>query len=1371
METAGTYVVVPFISGFFNVLIDRLAPEDMRNLLMGYGDASTAAELSQLRNSMIIVKRAANIAEEKQEIDGDVKRWLDDVKHALYDAENLLDTIGTEALRKRVQCETISGTVISSITSVVGGLAAALNPFHEGIDTRIRKVNQRFVGFSQLIDALGLRSDLEQSKKQSDDSRDTSYFIDESMTYGRASERDQIIKVLEDGAGVSESTERQIRLGKEAKEIVPLEHNICVIAIVGMAGIGKTTLAQLVYNHPTASRIFDLKAWIYVPERFDATYIIGETVRILDGTTSYERFNKDKLQLHQEKLREQVAGKRILIILDDIWEEILHDKWQKVLISLKPAAPGSTIIVTTRNEHIATNLHPKLTLCLDQLPDEDAWTLFKALAFGDPQAAPDENFETMGRKVVAKCGGLPLAIASLGRLLNRFRSNTKEWENVASSALWDSHPDVRKEILPALLLSFYYLDEPVKRCYAYCSIFPKNFQFDKENLVLLWMAEGFIQMPTSNSSKTVEDIGETYFDELKAHSFFQVSNSEQQYFVMHDLIHDLAVYVMGDFGLMLDPNFSINVSEKLRHLSYNQSKYDSDEKLKVNAHRLRTFLPVGSGAFSTDHSCCYYLSKSVLKSLEQFGCLRVLSLCGYKITHIPDSIGSLLLLRYLDFSFTNIEELPDSICDLSNLQTLLLRHCERLKKLPAMTKNLLHLRHLDIEGTKRLEEMPNDIGKLSCCQTLTGFVVSKDNKNSIRELGGFSQLRGSLCIYRLGNVVDEADIYQANLSGKAHLDGLALGLRGDASLPDNQHEKLIDASKPHIKLGRLAIGSYRGGKIPDWVGDKAYCNLEFLHLKSCSNCVKLPSLGQLPSLKHLIINDFEKLKTVGQEFYGQHNESLSPFKSLVTLEFVRLKQWKNWYRYGYGGEVEPFVCLEKLIVWDCEELEGDIPLRLPSLLALEIHNCNKLDGPLPDCLKLRKLDLRSCGKLDLTGLTKITTLTELSLCGTRRRLNETKRIANAKDALPFAKEALPLMTSLEKLTIYDDEERSNVTPGLGWHLPSSVRSVTITGHFIQEFHTFIENCTHLQYMCIKGLKCLIQFPPGQSRLLNYLEIDDCSRLEHSEIIDEGDFVGFESLHEVRISQSFSRELNRGLLAARNLTALSLSYCCYLSSLPTGMAAHFPCLQFLSIVDCPDFVKFPEDGLPPKLQTMEIKGCDHLAGLPNYISSCTSLERLSVCYCSSLISTVGSLPPYLKFLELGHLQNYAKWNLNQLTSLQELRILGDRSVESFPENDSLPNSLTILYIYRFPKLRSINCAELQRIPCLRELEIKYCQSLLLLCDGDLPQSLYRLTLRGCPKLASRCHKPDGHYVHMTSHITCLDLDDYEPYSEERLYNIF
>ncbi|XP_048495331.1 putative disease resistance RPP13-like protein 1 [Beta vulgaris subsp. vulgaris] len=1367
MEAVSTYAVVPFISGLFNVLLDRLAPQNMRESLMGH---STAHELSELRKSMLRVRRVINDAEQKQDTDPDVKNWVNEVKHAVYDAEDLLDEIHTETLRKRMESGN-SSQVISSITATFGRMVSVLDPFHQGTVSKIHIISKRFEGFSQLIDVLHLKSGLENPRVLSS-SRLTSSFVDESMICGRDSEKELFIQLLQDG--VPKTDER----GSLIKGSRFPEGSIRTFAIIGMPGIGKTTLAQLIFNDPRVDAIFDFKSWTCVPEVFDVIKIMKSILNLLLEPNQH----LEDLESNQTSLRKRVAKKRILIVLDDVWDEnMIVAGWQALLISLKSAAPGSTIIVTTSNEDIAKMLRPFYIHLLRELSHDDCWTLFRMHAFGDPCAAPEVKLEATGRELVAKCGGLPLAIKALAGLLC-FSSDAKEWEIIKSSNMWD-FPSCKKEILPALLLSYNYLPPHLKRCFAYCSIFPKNYNFDKEKLVLLWMAEGFIEQER-NGNRRLEDIGSIYFRDLLARSFFQMSYSKKNHFVMHDLIHDLAAYIMGEFGLMLEPNISHVVMGTPRHISLKQSKYETAERFGPTActDRLRTFLPIGS--FSSQYR--YYISTNLLHSMQMFGCLRLLSLSGYSITSIPPSIGSLKHLRYLDCSCTFIKELPESICDLLNLQTLLLYNCEQLSILPVMMRNLIHLRHLNIHGTC-IEEMPEHIGRLSCLQTLTDFVASDSHGSSIRELGELSQLRGNLRISGLENVVAEADAFAANLRGKEHLVELALVQQDDCSVTKRQHEQLMDVLKPHANLERLIIDHYEGKKFPNWIGDDTFCNLKVLHLKHCTKCVALPSLGQLPVLTHLLIKDFDNLATLGAEFYGQHSASSSPFRSLMTLKFEGLQQLKKWCRFE--GNSSPYPYLQELYVTDCRELEGDLPLELPSLVVLNIRGCQKLSGTLSNAPLLRELLLIAFGRVDLASITRFTHLTTLIL----------EQVQD--DSIAKVQEAVRHLTSLGKLTI--STERKGTMVLHPWHFPASIRSMTV----LSDEQLIFDGASQLQHIYLQHISSPLRFPAGYFQLLHLLEIATSDGLTELPIILDGDDLGFTSLHDLYITQckrltSFPAE---GFLAP-NLTTLNLYGCDSLQSPPKSMLTNFPSLRCLSFGNCSQLDLLPEDGFPLHLLTLHINGCHKLQTLPEAMSSCMSLEwldienctafvlfpasglpaqlqKLRIYDCESLASLPDRLCSNLKHLDIWKcprlesfppgglpaslesmqifgcealIRKYADWQLARLIFLKELSIGGLGDVESFPADGSLPTKLNILKIDQFSRLRSVNCKELQRISALREFEIQRCPTLVLFSD-DLPHSLCRLTIRQSLSMVKRCLEPDGYYVDKISHITCLELD--------------
>ena len=280
----------------------------------------------------------------------------------------------------------------------------------------------------------------------------------------------------------------------------------------------------------------------------------------------------------------------------------------------------------------------------------------------------------------------------------------------------------------------------------------------------------------------MEEVGDGYFYDLLSRSFFQKFGSHKSYFVMHDLISDLARFVSGKVCVHLNDDKINEIPEKLRHLSNFRGGYDSFERFDTlsEVHCLRTFLPLDlrtrhrsdkvsksrNPVKSGRYGGVFYLSNRVWNDLLLKGqYLRVLSLCYYKITDLPDSIGNLTHLRYLDLTYTPIKRLPESVCNLYNLQTLILYYCERLVGLPEMMCKMISLRHLDIRHS-RVKEMPSQMGQLKILEKLSNYRVGKQSGTRVGELRELSHIGGSLVIQELQNVVDAKDASEANLVGK-----------------------------------------------------------------------------------------------------------------------------------------------------------------------------------------------------------------------------------------------------------------------------------------------------------------------------------------------------------------------------------------------------------------------------------------------------------------------------------------------------------------------------------------------------------------------------------------------------------------------------
>ncbi|KAK2640082.1 hypothetical protein Ddye_027877 [Dipteronia dyeriana] len=1306
-----------FLSAFLQVLFDRLAP----NHLSFFSIPDLAPELQKLNKKLLKIEAVLADAEEKQ-LSGDklVKMWLNDLQDLAYDLDDLLDEFATQELERKLKpVEPQSTSILEDAGRIITSCTAKVDDMKSRIDTksRIDDISGRLDRLWEEKEDLGLIKNIAGGTSLTLPvyrRPPTSSLPTETTVFGRDVDATKILDMV-------------LSTGESGGA------NFRVISIVGMGGIGKTTLAQKVFNDE-AVKDFNPRAWTCVSNDFDVLKI---SKAILESIT-LSSCDLKELDAVQKKLQEAVAGKKFLLVLDDVWSKD-YRSWEVLRSPFKAGADGSKIIVTTRDKDVALTMGaPKESHILKILSDEECWSLFKAHAFECGEIASYGDIELIRQKVIEKCNGLPLAVKTLAGLLRSKQEREDEWLEMLNSKMWDLVEE--SDDIPATLkLSYYYLPSHLKRCFAHCAIFLEDYEFLEEELVHLWMAEGLIQPSKENSQ--LEDLGHEYFIALLSRSFFQQSNINE--YTMHDLVHDLAkwasagtCYHLEDMAEVIKPLRSF---EKVRHLSFargvdGKCKFEILKEVKQVDQHLRTFLPLSVFKLGS-----YITQTVILDLLPKFKKLRMLSLEGYYVTELPESFGDLRHLRFLNLSYNWIISLPESTSSLLNLQILKLRGCSRLKKLPSKTRNLINLRYLDIRGV-HLDEMPLGMNEIKCLQYLSNFVMGKGFGIGLKNLKLLKSLRGEHCISRLENVVDLHETREMILNDKQKLK--VLQLQWNSQFDDTRNEvkekEVLRLLQPHPNLEKLKIEFYGGLEFPSWVGDSSFSKMTSLTLDSCEKCTVLPSLGMLGSLKGLTIRQMKELKSIGKEICGQHCST--PFQSLQTLCFVNLQEWEHWEPIKASEYGSAFPCLREFSVAYCPKLTGRLPDCLPSLEKLAIKNCKQLEVSFSSLPMLSQLEIDGCKELacnspmDSKSL-KSMTLADISEFGNWLRqqnflkvvylklkylwqLNETffekpaqgilqsfssiteLLIENCSNLVSFPKGCFP--SNLSKLEIRNCDALTSLPKGmndknacLGSLKMKDCNSLTfiVRGKLPSSLKKLeVENCEKLEYLWDDIEESCTSVADEENpnntntSLLEYLHVKKCTSLKC--LSSSGHLphmlrtLSLDSLPDLEsIAESFHNN--------KSLEEISVRDCKNLKSVLKGLhcLSH---LRKIEIYKCQSIDCLGEEWSPKtNLSDLAIEYCEKLKALPNWFHNLNSLKSLRLRGCQSMISfPEEGFPANLTSLEIEGLdvkmyKAVLEWGLHNLTSLRSLYIWGLPELEM-----TFPTSLTRLDIYNFPNSKCL-----------------------------------------------------------------------------------
>ncbi|XP_058721429.1 putative disease resistance RPP13-like protein 1 [Vicia villosa] len=955
--------------------------------------------LEKLANTLNSINKVLEDAETKQYQKDEVRIWLDNLKHEVYEVDQLLDEISTSARQT-------SKSKVKRFSSFLP------NQFK----SRIKDLLDKLEDLLKQSDVMGLKEGTSAHNEvevgpNSSKRPPTTSLVDESLICGRRVEKEKIVSFLLLDNGSS-------------------SNNTQTLSIIGLGGMGKTTLARLVYNEDKVQKCFELKAWVYVSNPFDITRLTKEILEQFNSSP-----NSESLEILQRQLQQTVTGKKYLLVLDDIWNAN-EKSWKHLLTPFNKGSSGSKIIVTTRNKDDALAMESAELFELEQLGETDCWDLFVTHAFRNKNVSEYPDYESIGRMIlVDKCGGLPLAVESMGKLLRR-KFSKSEWDKILKTDMWClSERD--SDINPVLRLSYHNLPSISKRCFAYCSIFPRGYTFQKNNLINLWMTYGLLNSYKSVKSK--EELGSESFEDLESISFFQRSLDFDGCFVMHDLVNDLAKSESREFCVQVEGDKVQEISERTRHIWCSRNLKADDEILKhiYKAKGLHSLLvePPRDGSKS------FMISNNVQCGLfSKLKYLRMLSFCGFGL-ELADELGSLNLLRYLDLSWTDIKRLPDSFCKLYNLERLELEGCGNLTELPLDFYKLDRLHHLNLEGTA-IKKMPEKIRKLTHLQTLTNFAVGESSGSNIKELESLNLLQGKICFSGLNNVTDPTHAVKSRLQDKKFLEEIHMIFDGSVV---KSNVPVLDALQPNNNLKRLTIQNYNGNKFPNWLSGCDLPNLISLKLQNCE----------------------------GMKIFGNNSTNV-PFKFLEVLEFDSMSEWEEWLC------IEGFPLLKELCIRDCPKLKRTPPPHLPSLHKLLISGCKMLDVSILNYDKIIELDLRYCKRI---------LINELS--------SSLKRFVLYKNQyVEFCMEHLINNPNLEVLEL--DFKDFVECPSLDLCCYNSLLKLSIRGWKFSSLPFSLHLFTNLKHLDIWDCPELESFPMGGFPFnLSNLDIVKCPKLKAS----------------------------------------------------------------------------------------------------------------------------------------------------------------------------------------------------------------------------------------------------------------------------------
>ncbi|XP_045787894.1 disease resistance protein RGA2-like [Trifolium pratense] len=929
-------------------LVNRLASAAFREFGRIYG---VMDQLERLKSTVESIRAVLLDAEEKQQKSHAVQIWIKRLKDdVLHPADNLLDEFLIEDMRHKMD-----ESHKNKVSQVLHSLSPNRIAFRRKMAHEIEKIQKKLNDVVKDMSSLNLNHNIVAVEQSNTIRRETSSFVSQSDIIGREDNKNEIISLLR------QSHENQ---------------HISVVAIVGIGGLGKTALAQLVYNDGEIKNIFENIMWVCVSDNFDVKTILKNMLESLTKSKIDEPLSLDNLQ---NMFRDKLTSQRYLLVLDDIWNESF-EKWAQLRTYLMCGAQGSKILVTTRSKTVAQTMGVSDPYVLNGLTQEESWGLLKKITFGHDTIEVNRSLESIGKKMAKKCSGVPLAIRTLGGLLQG-KIEEREWIDVLQGDFWKSCED-EESIMPVLKRSYQNLSPQLRQCFAYCSLYPKDSIIQKDELIHLWMAQGYFEC--SGGKKLMEDIGEEFVNTFLMKSFFQDAQlgffGDIVRFKMHDLIHDLAMQVAGNDCCYLESETKRPVGSPM-HVMLKSDDIGLLES--VDASRMRTLILLSS------HD--WIMNEKELSIILKFKYLRVLKLSYCSLSKSCDSIAKLKHLRYIElWNCKGLGSLSKFISYHVCLQTIISKECKEVEFSAKDISKLINLRHFHIENLKASEKKKtaSQFGKLGVggqynifskfFLSLTNIVrISLEGCHGLKYLPPMERLpflkSVTICYLRELEVI----YYEEPLLSESFfpsLEELTISdcheLRGWSRMRDdvNDDDDDISSQSYHLSFPRLSE----------------------LEIQCCSKLTHMPTFPKLDKrliLLHARVEPLEitlkcsielpplsmlKNLAVGGDDLDVKKLPKNCLQNLISLEELFLdglpSQTIQEIEILFMDDLNYLPSLRNIMFRFCHDLKAlpDWICNLSSLQYMGIDFCENLDSlpkGMPRLAKLQTLDILECSLL------------------------------------------------------------------------------------------------------------------------------------------------------------------------------------------------------------------------------------------------------------------------------------------------------------------------------------------------------------------------------------------------------------------------